>query len=372
LDLAPGFSYFLNQIGKLFLSSGSDFSLTSLVSALCVAALFVILRLRRRKRPLRLKLIARALFPRRLFTSASVFADAGYLFFNLFVFGLLFGWAVLSYQFLTNGIIGVLVATFGAVKPTALPELVSRSIITVMLFLAYELGYWTNHYLSHRVPIMWEFHRVHHTATVLTPLTLFRVHPVYMAIFLNILAVSTATVNGFANYMFGETAYQYALADRNIILVFFIHTYVHLQHTQLWISFGGLAGRLFMSPAHHQVHHSTNPAHFNRNLGSCLAIWDWMFGTLYVPSKEPEKLSFGVEPDNRNIHSISESYIAPVYRAFSHIKAMLVRPSAPMPTSLGGPEAGVKGRRRASKRARISRRCTTLRRGRRSARSADG
>src|SRR5262249_28270797 len=149
----------------------------------------------------------------------------GYLFFNLFMFGLLFGWAVLSYQFLTNGIFSALVALFGPVSPTTLPEFVSRTVITIALFLAYEFGYWINHYLSHRVPIMWEFHRVHHTATVLTPLTLFRVHPVYMAIFLNILAVSTAIANGFANYAFGETAYQYALADRNIILVFFIHTY---------------------------------------------------------------------------------------------------------------------------------------------------
>jgi hypothetical protein len=38
-------------------------------------------------------------------------------------------------------------------------------------------------------------------------------------------------------------------------------------------------------PAHHHVHHSANPKHFNKNFGSCLALWDWMFGTLYVPEK---------------------------------------------------------------------------------------
>jgi sterol desaturase/sphingolipid hydroxylase (fatty acid hydroxylase superfamily) len=31
------------------------------------------------------------------------------------------------------------------------------------------------------------------------------------------------------------------------------------------------------------VHHSANPKHFNKNFGSCLALWDWMFGTLYMP-----------------------------------------------------------------------------------------
>ena len=68
--------------------------------------------------------------------------------------------------------------------------------------------------------------------------------------------------------------------------MFFIYVYVHLQHSQVWIAFTGWLGRLFMSPAHHQIHHSSNPAHFNKNLGSCLALWDWMFGTLHVPSAD--------------------------------------------------------------------------------------
>jgi sterol desaturase/sphingolipid hydroxylase (fatty acid hydroxylase superfamily) len=208
-----------------------------------------------------------------------------------------------------------------------------------MLFLAYELGYWLNHYLSHRVPFLWEFHRVHHTATVLTPLTNFRVHPVYTFIFFNILAISTAIANGIGNYMFGETAYQYALSDTNIILVIFIHTYVHLQHTELWIPFRGALGRVFMSPAHHQVHHSTNPAHFDKNLGSCLALWDWMFGTLYVPGKEPEKLSFGVEPDNPHVHTITGAYVDPILRAASLVRGALQKQSPQVPSLPDAPKA---------------------------------
>ncbi|MGB9261025.1 MAG: fatty acid hydroxylase, partial [Pseudolabrys sp.] len=81
-------------------------------------------------------------------------------------------------------------------------------------------------------------------------------HPVYTWVFTNILAFSAAFANGFGNYMFGETAYQYALSDTNIILVLFIHAYVHLQHSHMWIAFRGVLGRIFVSPAHHQVHHS--------------------------------------------------------------------------------------------------------------------
>jgi hypothetical protein len=48
---------------------------------------------------------SRALFPRHILRSRSNEADIGYLFFNVFVYDLTFGWAVLSYQFITNAII---------------------------------------------------------------------------------------------------------------------------------------------------------------------------------------------------------------------------------------------------------------------------
>jgi sterol desaturase/sphingolipid hydroxylase (fatty acid hydroxylase superfamily) len=338
LDLPGGVAYFLNQLSILLLAPGSHFSLTSLGSALAIAVGFVAWQRHRRGRPIRLRAILRALFPRRILMSRSHFIDLTYIFYHVFLGGLLFGWTAISYQFLTNGIMRALAVTFGQTAPTALPAFVAQSVITVMLFLAYELGYWFNHYLSHRVPFLWEFHRVHHTATVLTPVTNFRVHPVYTFVFVNILAISTATANGIGNYMFGETAYQYALSDTNIILVIFIHTYVHLQHTELWIPFSGALGRVFMSPAHHQVHHSTNPAHFNKNMGSCLALWDWMFGTLYVPSQEPEKLSFGVDPDDASVHTIAGAYIDPFVRAASLVRGALPK-QTPAPSLQDAPKA---------------------------------
>jgi sterol desaturase/sphingolipid hydroxylase (fatty acid hydroxylase superfamily) len=337
-DLPPAVAYFLNQLRILLFAPGSHFSLTSLGCALAIAVAFVVWRRHRRGRPIRLRAIIRALFPRRILLSPSSFIDLGYLFYHVFLGGLLFGWAAISYQFLTNGIIGALAATFGQPAPTTLPAFGVRAVITVMLFLAYELGYWLNHYLSHRVPFLWEFHRVHHTATVLTPVTNFRVHPVYAFVFGNILAISTATANAVGNYMFGETAYQYAFSDTNIILVIFIHTYVHLQHTELWIPLSGALGRVFMSPAHHQVHHSTSPAHFNKNLGSCLALWDWMFGTLYLPGKEPEKLSFGVDPGDASVHTITGAYIDPFVRAASLVRGALSK-QTPAPSLPDAPKA---------------------------------
>jgi len=279
-----------------------------------------VIRRRQRNRPIRIKTIARALLPKRITTSPSCSADVGYFFFSIFVFGLILGWAVLSYQVLSNLIIAQLVTTFGAVKPTPLPEFFCRTVITVALFLAYELGYWVDHYLSHKIPILWEFHKLHHSANVLTPLTVFRVHPVDGLLNANIIAIVMAGANGSMNYLLGETTYQYAITDRNVIFVLFVHAFVHLQHTHLWISFRGVLGCIFLSPAHHQVHHSSNPIHFDKNLGSCLAVWDWLFGTLYIPKKEPEKLHFGIDQEKHDVHAVTAGLIGPICRVASHLK----------------------------------------------------
>lgn len=335
MDFSAGIAFFFGQLSKLLFSLGSHFSLSSLAAALAIATAFFVWQRLQRGRRVRWKTIARALFPRRIMRSRSHQADIGYLFFNVFVFGVVFGWAILSYQSVSNGIIEALVALFGQPSPSTLPPYVSRAVITLMLFLAYELGYWFNHWLSHKVPLLWEFHKVHHTAQVLTPLTNFRVHPVYTWIFANILALSAAIANGFGNYWFGDTAYQYALSDTNIILVLFIHVYVHLQHSHMWIAFHGLAGRIFVSPAHHQVHHSDNPKHFNKNFGSCLALWDWMFGTLYVPAKEREPLTFGFA-DHPDAHTVKGELVAPLINAAGHLKSLALRRRdelAPMPVA---------------------------------------
>ncbi len=272
MDISAGIDFFFQQSGRLVFSLGSHFSLSSLVAALIIAALFFVAQRIRRGRRVRLRTIMRALFPKRIVRHRSNQADIFYLLFNVFMAGIVFGWAALSYQFVSNGIIAGLVALFGPVAPSTVPVFVCRAVVTLMLFLAYELGYWFNHWLSHKVPLLWEFHKVHHSAEVLTPITNFCVHPVYGWISANIIALSTAIASGLGNYLFGNTAFQYAINDTNIILVLFIHIYVHLQHSHMCIAFTGWLGRLFVSPAHHQVHHSGNPKHFNKNFGSCLAL----------------------------------------------------------------------------------------------------
>ena len=315
-------SYLLQLLNKMtgpFLPVGSPFSLTSLSCALFIAVAFIAMRLHWRKRPIKFRVIVRALFPRRITRHASTGIDFSYFVFNAFVFGALFSWALVAFSTISEGTVALMTRAFGAPVATTLPELATRGLLTVVLFLAYELGYWLHHYLCHRVPFLWEFHKVHHTANVLTPLTVFRVHPIDTLLFANMLAVAVGSAHGVASYMLGVTMSPYAVTDTNLILVVFIHAYVHFQHSHLWMSFRGMAGRILLSPAHHQVHHSNNPVHFNKNLGSCLAIWDWVFGTLHIPAKAREPLSFGVEPAANDVQTITEAYLLSFPRAVQTI-----------------------------------------------------
>ena len=57
--------------------------------------------------------------------------------------------------------------------------------------------------------------------------------------------------------------------------------------------------RFFISPAQHQIHHSNEARHHDKNFGSALALWDLIGGTLYIP-KRREVLSFGLSKTELN------------------------------------------------------------------------
>jgi len=338
LDLAGAMlSFVADKIVRIVLSPGT-FSLASLLSALCVAMVFLGLRRGGRRRPLRLRVLLRAVFPRRLRRSRSTRTDVAFFVFSVFVVGLLFGWSAMSYQ-LVNGVTHqLLAASFGVTPPPRLSGLQAAGVMTLVLFFAYELGYWIDHWLSHNVSFLWEFHKVHHTAEVLSPLTNFRVHPVDTIVFNNILALVMGGAGGTASYLLGQDVQPITVADSNIIVLAFFFFIGHLQHTHFWIAFTGVWGRIILSPAHHQIHHSTDPAHFNRNLGSFLAVFDWMFGTLYVPSKRRQKLDFGVAPKSREQHTVTGGLVSPLFSSIAQLKAF----AFPLP---GGERVGVRGSR---------------------------
>ncbi len=147
-------------------------------------------------------------------------------------------------------------------------------------------------------------HKLHHTADALTPLVNFRNHPIDNIVFGWMLTLFIGSAYGALGWMFARDVESFTVGGRNLLFILFLWTIGHLQHSQFWIPFSGPLGRIILSPAHHQIHHSRDPAHFNRNFGSVLALWDWMAGTLAMPPQDNPRLSYGVDEPGVDQHSL--------------------------------------------------------------------
>lgn len=306
-------------LSDLFLAPTSSVSLLSLAIALILALAALLLRRPMGRRRIRLKVLVRALFPRDLIRAPSTRVDLGFMAFNLFVAGTVFGAALLSYHWVGTMTHDLLVRALGTPAPSPLGEGAGMALMTLALFLAYELGFWIDHYTSHNIPAFWEIHRVHHTATHLTPMTQFRVHPLEVVKLDNILAVVMGGTYGLVGWALGRPVAPFEVAGHNVLLLALTLLLMHLQHTRFWIPFTGVLGRLVISPAHHQIHHSDDPAHHGKNLGAFLAVFDWLFGTLHVPTPRRERLVFGVAPSSAQDQTLAGVALAPVTGALGKL-----------------------------------------------------
>lgn len=190
--------------------------------------------------------------------------------------------------------------------PTA-PVLV---LFTVTMLLAYDISYYFYHKLQHRIPVLWELHKVHHSAEVMVGTTKDRVHPIDDIMNRVWDGLITGPVYGCWLFFAFDPIELTVLGInvyvlRNIIMMDFV------RHTHLKISFGNVVNKVILCPHYHQLHHSTNPKHFDKNFGLMLSVWDRMFGTLHVPEPN-ESFSFGLGAESKEYQSALGLYILPL------------------------------------------------------------
>lgn len=318
----------LARLDAVFVSPASDFSLLSMASAVLVAAAFLAVR-RGRARPVRTTALVRALLPRSWATSPSVRADIGLLLLNVFATGALLGWAIVTSGFVERSV-GAMLGEGGGIP---VPRWLLAVIVTGAFYFAYEAMYYADHWLKHNVPVLWHFHRVHHSAEHLNPLTNARMHPVDSVIFANIVALGTGTAMALVHRLFEAPGGPLAIGHSNAIMLAALYLILHLHHSHVWLPFTGRLGRWVLSPAHHQLHHSTDPAHFNRNLGATLALFDRLAGTLLVPEKQRQMLAFGAGPYDYDPHSVSGTLIQPFVDAAREVQPRATDLPDPVPAT---------------------------------------
>lgn len=189
----------------------------------------------------------------------------------------------------------------------------SHLFYSVLIFLAADLGFFISHLTLHKVPFFWEFHKVHHSAQVLTPITVERLHPVDLVLTGFCISVLTGLVAGTLDYVV-PLAVEYRIA--NFGAIFFVYSLTaNFRHSHIWLSYGWHLSHVLSSPAQHQIHHSSDPAHFDKNMGLVLSVWDWLCGTLYVP-KQQENLTFGIDgKEDEQYQNLFKLYFLPVAKA---------------------------------------------------------
>lgn len=187
---------------------------------------------------------------------------------------------------------------------------VSYSII-FLLVSDFSRFWW--HYALHRLPWLWEIHKVHHAAEVMTPLTLYRVHPLEYVWFRLRSLLVFGLVTGSFYYWFRTGIEPWSILQIQGALFLFNLLGANLRHSHIPFSFGPLE-RIFISPAQHQLHHSQAPEHHNKNMGSLFAFWDALFGSLLL-SRPRQQLTFGIEPvDQPYYHSLWQNLTTPLRR----------------------------------------------------------
>lgn len=250
--------------------------------------------------------------------SASAFTDYGLLIFNSFikvVFIAPFAILGLRLSFETSEWLGM---HFGLVT-MPLNQFWTIFLYTLIITIVNDFVVFITHYLMHIVPFLWEFHKTHHSATVLNPITQYRIHPVELIINNAGAMLSFGLVTGVFDYLSHYHIHPFTFLGANIFSAIFLFWGANLRHSHVKLTYFNWLEYLLISPFQHQIHHSNDSKHFNKNMGSKLALWDWIFGTL-IRSKEVEELEVGLGEEDKDYTTFGKNLFMPFLKIFSFLK----------------------------------------------------
>ena len=274
--------------------------------------------------------IARFLFPREVYLHRSAMVDYKFVAIDLTIklvvyTPLITGFSMLVYK--------AAAAPFaGLSAPAPLKGMLSGTIaVPLLAVVAVDFGAFLAHYLMHRIPFLWYFHEVHHSAEVLTPATVYRNHPVNSLVNAVVAAFIAGIGAAFYTSTSGNAVDLPTMLGINVVQ-FAYHAFAfQLRHSHIWLSYGPVLSWIFISPAQHQVHNSTDPKHRDKNYGFMFAFWDAIWGSLYIPGAR-ETLHFGVpDADPQDFSTVSKLYFLPFAKAARWFQRRVGRASAEQP-----------------------------------------
>ncbi len=185
-------------------------------------------------------------------------------------------------------------------------------VFTLTLFVLSDFTRYLLHRLLHAVPFLWEFHKVHHSAKVLTPFTFYRVHPIENILFGFRYVLTIGITTGVFIYLFAGKIDLYDVIGVNVFAFIFSLLGSNLRHSHIKFKYPRFLETFLISPYMHQIHHSKK--HFNKNFGGYLSIWDYLFKT-HLYSSEVKNMIFGLKNiQNKDYDSLVKLLLTPFKR----------------------------------------------------------
>jgi sterol desaturase/sphingolipid hydroxylase (fatty acid hydroxylase superfamily) len=137
----------------------------------------------------------------------------------------------------------------------------------VIVVLILDFAIWLQHLITHKVPLLWRLHRVHHADVDMDVTTAIRFHPVEIALSM-LLKIGLV-------YLLGPAALAV------IIFEILLNGTAMFNHANLALpkALDAKMRKVLVTPDMHRVHHSVHRHEHDSNYGFALSIWDRMFGT---------------------------------------------------------------------------------------------
>ena len=262
------------------------------------------------------------MFPKQVYLHKSAINDYLFFFSNTLLMILLitplFSFVSINFANFINNLLGELIPTIK--NGISLNQFYLAVGFTFIIGLVSDFAIFFIHYLQHRIPWLWEFHKVHHSAQVLTPITVYRMHPVDNILTISFSSLAVGLAAGISQFFLKTNLSIFNIAGTNLTFIIFYLCAYNLRHSHIWLSYGSFFNRIFISPAQHQIHHSSDKKHFNKNMGFIFAFWDNMFNTLYLPIQK-EYISYGINPhENKKFNTFWSLYLMPFINLYDNCK----------------------------------------------------
>ncbi len=198
-------------------------------------------------------------------------------------------------------------------------------IYTVVLTIVADFFTYILHFAMHKIPFLWEFHKIHHSATSMNPITQYRIHPVELIVNNLVGFLVFGFVTGIFDYLSAGNVDKWVFLGANVFSFIFFIAGANLRHSHVKFRYFNCLEYLFISPLQHQIHHSKSQKHWNKNMGSRLAVWDWLFGTLFL-SKGINKLAYGIGTNSSSKYTtFMQNMLNPFINNYRRIKSVFLR-----------------------------------------------